>query len=212
MAKKTAKKTRKPRIKRSTNRTVAQPKYHESRRETNKNVTKARVILDNSADAMKAAAAHVVEFFGPVARKFSADEKYGRQHYNQDGFIHPDGVLRLSNESIALMILQGGEVLAQRASQKGNKAFAEQMGEGGDPAAAQKAIDMTRRFLNERPAEIKKDQKAGIYGSVMDDLGIEDASEIVPKAKPAAKKKTAAKKSTAKKDTAAASASASASA
>lgn len=205
------KKTRKPTAKRSTNRTVAAPKYHETRRETNKNVTKARLVLDgNATEGFDSATKHATEFFGPVARKFTADEKYGRQHYNQDGFIHPDGVLRLANESLALAAVQIMEVLSQRAAQKGNKAFAEQMGEGGDPAAAQKAIDMIRKFGADRPKAIAADAKAGIYGSVMKDLGIADAKDIVPAAgskkapakKPAAKTKAKAET----KETAAASA------
>ena len=191
--------------KRSTNRTVAAPAYHESRRKTNKNVTKTRLDIAGTAASMaESCVKHATEFFGTVARRFTADEKYGRQHYNQDGFIHPDGVLRLSNESLALAGTQILEVLSQRAAQTGNKAFAEQMGEGGDPAAAKKVIDGLRKFAADRPGQIKADAKAGIYGSVMKDLGIEDAAEIVPAAgsKKAAAKKPAAKKTSAKKTSA----------
>jgi len=177
--------------KRSTNKTAAKPAYHDSRRKTNKNVTKTRLNIGGTiAEYIESASLHATEFYGTVARRFSADEKYGRQHYNQDGFIHPDGVLRLSNESIALICTQAFEVLSQRAAQKGNKAFTEQMGPGGDPIEAQKVIDGLRKFGMDRPTAIKADAKAGFYGSVMKDLGIENASEIVP----AAPKKAPAKK------------------
>jgi len=181
-------------------RTLGKPTYLETRRAKNKNATRSRVVADNSADGLASAFRFVKEFFGPVAKKFKANAGYGLQHYNQDGFIHPDGVLRLSNQSLALMSLQISEVLSQRVAQKGNKAFTEQMGEGGDPAEAAKVIGHIRRFLNERPAAIKSDSNQGIYRGVMKDLGLEgDIIPATPRKKPAAKKdsgkKPAAKKS-----------------
>lgn len=164
--------------KNSTNRTVAAPKYHESRHKTNKNATKARVSLDgNVAENASTLSEHATEFFGPVARRFKADASYGRQHFNQEGFLHPDGALRLSNVSLAMMGAQIMEVLAQRASKKGNKPFTEQIGEGGDPALAAAALSALRQFASNRPKEIAENEKAGIYGKVMADLGI-DASEM----------------------------------
>lgn len=174
-------------------RTLGKPTYLESRRAKNKNATRSRVVADNSADGLASAFRFVKEFFGPIAKKFKANAGYGLQHYNQDGFIHPDGVLRLSNQSLALMSLQIGEVLSQRVAQRGNKAFTEQMGEGGDPAEAAKVIGHIRRFLNDRPAAIKSDSNQGIYRGVMKDLGLE--GDIVP----AAPRKAAAKKGSAKK-------------
>lgn len=196
MAKNSKKSPRKPKIARSTNRTVAMPKYSENRRAKNKNTTDARLILDNSADAILVATDHVTEFFGPVARSFEADAGYGFQHFNQEGFVHPDGALRLSNESLALMGLQIAEVLSQRAAHKGSKAFEAQMGEGGSPTDAQKTIDMFRRFLNERPAAIRKDSKSEIYTSVLNELGIDNVETVTKKkventAKKTSKKKTA---------------------
>lgn len=185
MAKKTVVKTKTARktVAKSTNRSVAAPTYSETRRAKNINATKARLILDNSADAMQSVGDHVNQFFVGVAKKFDANPGYGLQHFNQDGFVHPTGVMRLSNESLALLAVQISEVLSQRAANVGNESFAKQMGEGGDPQVAKKSIEMIRRFLNERPAQIKSEQKLSIYAHVMNDLGIADVSEIVPKAK-----------------------------
>lgn len=174
-------------------RTLGKPVYLETRRAKNKNSTRSRLTMDNSVEGLASAGRFVKEFFTTVAKRFPANAGYGLQHYNQDGFIHPDGVLRLSNHSLALLSLQIGEVLSQRTAEKGNKAFTEQMGEGGDPAEAAKAISCIRRFLNERPSEIRSDAKQGIYRNVMKDLGLE--SDIVP----AASKKSAPKKKAPKK-------------
>lgn len=191
-----------PRRKNSTNRTVAAPKYHESRHSTNKNATKARISLDgNVADNAATFSEHTTEFFGPVARRFEADALYGRQHFNQDGFLHPDGALRLSNVSLAMMSAQIMEVLAQRAAKKGNKAFTEQIGEGGSPADAGAALSALRQFASNRPREIADDDKAEIYSTVMGDLGLTkdeveamkgkngQVSKPKPKSKPKAKPK-----------------------
>ena len=154
------------------------PKYHENRRLTNKNVTDARINLADPSDSIDSATDHVTEFFGTVAARFSADEKYGRQHYNQDGFIHPDGVLRLSNESLVLMMLQAGETLSRRSAQKSDT----DLGEGGSPSEAQRAIKLVLRFLDERTKNIAATQAADTYRSVMMHLGIDNASQIVSKA------------------------------
>lgn len=174
-------------------RTIGKPKYLDSRRAKNKNAARTRVVADNSTSGFASAVRFVKEFFGPIANSFKANAGYGLQHFNQDGFIHPDGVLRLSNHSLALMGLQIAEVLSQRAAEKGNKAFTEQMGEGGDPADAAKTIGHLRRFLNDRPAAIKADAREGIYRGVIKDLGLE--GDIVP----AVPRKAAAKKGSAKK-------------
>lgn len=198
MAKKASTQTPKSEARRSSKR----PAYHEARAAKNKNSTETRPILDNTAEAMEAANAHVHEFFNVASQRFEASQAYGFQHYNQDGFLHADGVHRLSNLSLAMMALQIGEVLSQRSAQKGNKSFAEMMGEGGDPAAAQKAIDMIRKFLAERPALVKADSKKALYGAVLSDLGIADASEIVP-AKGSAKTPAAKKAAKQEEETAA---------
>lgn len=192
-----AKSARKSMVK-TTNRSLAAPKYYETRRAKNKNATKTRLILDNSAEAIDAANSYVEEFYGEVSKSFKATAGYGFQHFNQDGVAHGDGFSRLSNESLGIILLQAGEILAQRAAQSGNKAFAEQMGEGGDPAIAKKTIDLARRFLNERPTTIRKQQesniRANMYKDIMTDLGLNDENEIIPKVKtPKAKSKAESK-------------------
>lgn len=123
------------------------------------NQTGVNLVLDgnqtqaiDSIDALNAA-------FAQSSGRWEADERYGRQHYNRYGFMHRDGLTRLDDEALGMLMSQAGEELAQRASMAGTDATGRKI----DPAVASRIIEVITAWLPKRPAAIKANKRAQAY-------------------------------------------------
>lgn len=105
--------------------------------------------------------------FAESSTRWEADERYGRQHYNKFGFMHRDGLTRLTDDAIMLLMVQAGEEMAQRAMFKGSTGIAPT--KRINPALAQSFIKAFVAWLPQRPEAIKTSRKAQAYAAVTED-------------------------------------------
>lgn len=199
MANKDETKTQKESAPKKRRQRSSKPVYHENRRLANlngkcPNATDTPLILDSTNEAMEVAQQYLLEYRENTS-KWEATAQYGRQHFNQDGFCHPDGVVRFPNRSIAMLLLQAAEVLAERASHEGDSKYADAIGPGGDPAEAAKVLRLIRRFVQERPDQLKEKNKERSKKAVAELLGV-NPDEIVSASKPPQSEKPKPKKKT----------------
>lgn len=174
---------------RSTARNAIIPVDSSTREGTNKNSTKNNPV----AGKVETLVAHVVEFFGVVAKRFEANKGYGRQHINSNGVVHPDAAMTKSNTALTKLIIQCGEVLAQRAALVGSKDAEGILADSGaTPAEAKAFLVDIAKFLKDRPGQIKADTSQAILDDVAKDIGLEDGASLVPNASAKAKPKTKA--------------------
>lgn len=156
------------------------PKYNEKRRteKPNKNTTVAKIILGNTAEALNAARAHVREFFQEIPTRYKADAKYGLQHYNQEGFLHPDGLTRLGNQSLTMLGLQIAETLSIRASHSNDSVYNSRQGPDANSQTAIESIALLTEFLNVRSGEIQAEKRQDTLQATLKELGVESLEDL----------------------------------
>lgn len=109
-----------------------------------------------------------VSAFAESSTRWEANEQYGRQHYNKDGFMHRDGLTRLPDESLGHLMAQAAEELAQRAAFKGTEVVNKKI--NPDTAAA-----LLRTICNwglQRPASVANSKRLQAYAEVAAETGI----------------------------------------
>jgi hypothetical protein len=131
------------------------------------NQTGITLPADESGDAFGKAVNKSNAAFAEASTRWEANEQYGRQHYNKYGFMHRDGLTRLNDEALALLMAQAGEELAQRAAFSGGAVENKKI----NPATALNHINGLSAWLKGRPAEIKGSRKAAAYELVKSDTG-----------------------------------------
>lgn len=123
------------------------------------NQTGLSLPTDETGDKFGAAVNKVNAAFAESSTRWEADEQYGRQHFNKYGFMHRDGLTRLNDEALSLLIAQAGEELAQRAAFTGTVVDNKRI----NPATAANHVKGLSVWLAGRPAEIKESRKAAAY-------------------------------------------------
>lgn len=105
--------------------------------------------------------------FAESSTRWVANEQYGRQHYNKDGFMHRDGLTRLPDESLSFLMAQAGEELAQRAAFKNSDASNKKI----DPVRAAALLKATCNWGLQRAKTIADNKRAQAYAVVEAEIG-----------------------------------------
>jgi len=111
--------------------------------------------FDDSMKANVQSVTNLVDGFAEQSNWWEATAKYGRQHYNESGFLHTDGLHRMTNQGLATLVAQAGEVLAQRSVHSGSEVVNDAM----DPTDAEKMVPVLVEFLSKRAGVLKRDKK-----------------------------------------------------
>lgn len=110
---------------------------------------------------------HVLAF-AEASTRWVANEQYGRQHYNKSGFMHRDGLTRLPDESLAMLMAQVGEELAQRAAFKGTEATNKRV----NPDTAAAMLRSVCKWGLQRTSVIAENRRIQAYKEVEAETGI----------------------------------------
>lgn len=132
----------------------------------NLNETGAPLPIDATGEAFCKAANRANSDFSEASTRWAASAAYGKQHYNAHGFMHRDGLTRLNDQALALLMLQAGEELAQRSAFLGQAEASKRV----NPAAAANYVAGISTWLAQRPDEIKSSRKAKAYEIVKADM------------------------------------------
>jgi hypothetical protein len=124
-------------------------------------------------EASKSINAHNAAF-AVLSTWWQADALYGRQHYNRYGFMHRDGLTRLSDDSLGNLAIEIGEELSQRAAFKGTINSNKKV----NPAKASAIIKAICGWLPKRAAAIADKKRAQAYALVESEVGV---SMLTPK-------------------------------
>jgi len=108
-----------------------------------------------------------VSAFAESSTRWEANEQYGRQHYNKDGFMHRDGLTRLPDESLALLMAQAAEELAQRAAFAGTDASNKKV----DPELAAALLKTICNWGLQRPTVIFNNKRSQAYAQAESEIG-----------------------------------------
>lgn len=105
--------------------------------------------------------------FARLSTFWEATAAYGRQHYNGDGFCHRDGLTRVGDESLGILVAQGIEELAQRTVFKGSKVGSVKR----DPTVADKILKAVLAWAEQRPKAIKANRHEQAYKLATSEVG-----------------------------------------
>ncbi len=105
--------------------------------------------------------------FEAASERWEATPAYGRQHYNDDGFLHRAGLTRLDDDALAKLVVQAGEELCQRAAL--SSAEATKRDGKVDTARCAALVEGIGVWLAQRPKAIAGNKKAQAYSVVKAD-------------------------------------------
>lgn len=109
--------------------------------------------------------------FEDSSSRWEATAAYGRQHFNDDGFLHLTGLTRLDDDGLAKLAVQALEQICQRAAFAGQSA---QVGNENrvkiDSKNAAALVDGIGVWLGQRVKAIAANKKAQAYKVVESDI------------------------------------------
>lgn len=130
------------------------------------NATGVELPTDGTQESFDKAANSHLRSFTEASTRWQASAAYGMQHYNREGFMHRDGLTRLDDDSLAMLVLQAGDELAQRAAFQGTVKGTEKR----NPETAANFIVGLSSWLKGRPAAVKEDRKQQAYTALKSDI------------------------------------------
>lgn len=107
-----------------------------------------------------------LDAFADSSGRWEATAAYGRQHFNDDGFLHSTGLTRLDDDALAKLAAQALEQLAQRAAFASTAAT----GRKTDSKNAAALIDGICVWVQQRPKAIFENKKKQDYEIVKSDI------------------------------------------
>lgn len=101
-----------------------------------------------------------IDGFNKASERWEATAEYGRQHFNDDGFLHRTCVTRLDDDALAKLVVQASEELCQRAAMAGSEAT---LGRKIDTKQSAALVDGIQVWLGQRVESITANKREQAY-------------------------------------------------